>query len=185
MRATQLAHKYLRKAVQAGDICLDATLGNGNDALFLASLVGDDGHVHAFDVQPQALETSEVRLRAAGFSKRVTLHLRGHEEMAEVVGGPLRAVMFNLGYLPGSNQAVITRTETTMRALDLALALLASGGLLSIVCYPGHAGGDEEASAVFSWTHENAGSHFQILESPAKKSEGVGVCPFLILIQKE
>jgi hypothetical protein len=59
--------------------------------------------------------------------------------------------MFNLGYLPGSDKSVITRTGTTLRALDAARDLLAADGLLTIAVYPGHEGGAEEQRAIADW----------------------------------
>lgn len=182
---TQLAQQHLRAAVRAGDLCVDATLGNGHDTLFLAELVGENGHVHAFDIQAQALAVSEEKLRLAGASERVTLHLCGHEKIAETVVEPVRAVMFNLGYLPSGDHAIITRPETTLQALDAALSLLKSGGLLSVVCYPGHSGGDREAEAVLAWARQVEGAEFQLLETPEKNASFHDAKPFLILIQRK
>lgn len=52
-----------------------------------------------------------------------------------------RLVAFNLGYLPGGEKQVITRSETTLLALEAAKRILAPGGLISIVVYLGHPGG--------------------------------------------
>ncbi|CAL5405062.1 unnamed protein product [Camellia sinensis] len=73
-----------------------------------------------------------------------------HSKMEEVVpkGVPVRLVVFNLGYLPGGDKALITRSETTLQALEAAKRMLASGGLISIVVYVGHPGGREEYEAV-------------------------------------
>ena len=38
--ALNIIHKIIRERVQPGDLCIDATAGRGNDALFLAELVG-------------------------------------------------------------------------------------------------------------------------------------------------
>ncbi len=59
--------------------------------------------------------------------------------------------MFNLGYLPGGRPERATRPETTLPAMNAALGLLAPGGLLSVVAYPGHSGGAAEAEAVTRW----------------------------------
>ncbi|MGE9267718.1 MAG: tRNA (mnm(5)s(2)U34)-methyltransferase [Verrucomicrobiales bacterium] len=151
MRATQEAMMRVREVVRAGDWVVDGTLGNGHDALLLAELVGESGKVVAFDVQEAALLASGERLRAAGLVERVEMHLRSHEELGEIVREELGAAMFNLGYLPGSDQLVITQPEKTLRALETAFRLLRPGGLLSVVCYPGHEGGRAEAEAVLAW----------------------------------
>ena len=62
--------------------------------------------------------------------------------------GEVAVVMFNLGYLPGGDKSLVTRPDTTLPALRAALDLLAPGGLVSVVAYPGHFGGAEESEAV-------------------------------------
>ena len=46
-----------------GETVVDATAGNGNDTQFLAELVGENGHVLAFDIQQAALDSTAERLR--------------------------------------------------------------------------------------------------------------------------
>ena len=42
---------FIRNQVQEGDLCIDATMGNGNDTLLLSRLCGSTGKVFAFDIQ--------------------------------------------------------------------------------------------------------------------------------------
>ena len=49
-RSLHYSHELLKEVVQSGDTVIDATMGNGNDTLFLAQLVGEHGHVHAFEI---------------------------------------------------------------------------------------------------------------------------------------
>lgn len=146
-----LSHLLLDSFVRDGHRVVDATCGNGHDTLLLARLVGDGGHVWGFDIQQQALAETGRRLDEAGVSGRVTLLQRGHEELAEHVTGPLQAVLFNLGYLPGGDRSIITRPESTGSALEQALQLLAPGGIILATVYPGHTGGSQEQAAVEAW----------------------------------
>ena len=146
-----LAHDMLRQVLRPGDTAVDATMGNGHDTLFLCETVGPAGRVYAFDVQPQALQATEARLRENGVADRARLLLRGHEHMAEEVEGPVDAVLFNLGWLPGGDHRVTTRWETTRAALETALRLLRAGGLLTVCAYPGHAEGDRERKELVSF----------------------------------
>ncbi len=118
--------------------------------MILCRLVGETGHVYAFDIQAQAIQATRHRLERVGLLERATLLERGHELMLEHIPTDVRpsAVMFNLGYLPGSSKSVITRPITTLAAIDAAASLIAPQGIISIVVYPGHAGGAEEAAAV-------------------------------------
>lgn len=137
--------------VQSGDIAVDATMGNGWDTLFLAERVGPTGRVLAFDVQEVALVSTAKKLAKAGLSSRCQLFQKGHELMAEVVPENVGVFMFNLGYLPYADKSLVTRGETTVEALQCALELLREGGGMTIVCYHGHPGGQEEAELVMGW----------------------------------
>lgn len=151
-RLTELAQRAVSEAVHPGDRAIDATVGNGHDTLFLAGRVAPGGRVVGFDVQPQALDAARARLHAAGLDGLFTPVHAGHEQMIERVPadwrGRVAAVMFNLGYLPGGDKTRVTRAETTLAALEQALALLRVGGLVSLLVYRGHTGGGAEAAAV-------------------------------------
>jgi len=153
LRATEFAHQLVRERVSPGATVMDATLGNGHDTVFLAKLVGASGIVHGFDIQPAAIASTRRTVAAAGLPlANVRLHGAGHECMMEILGpgaaGSISAVMFNLGYLPGGDKSLPTRPATTLKALHQAEVLLARGGILTVVVYPGHPGGEEEAAAV-------------------------------------
>ncbi len=153
------AQRFVSERARAGDAVVDATAGGGVDTLFLARTVGPGGRVFAFDVQEEALMRTKRRLDEAVAAGEplasAELLLTGHERMAERVPaglhGRVAAIMFNLGYLPGAEKAIITQTGTTLSALEASLRLLRSGGVLTVVVYPGHDGGDAEASAVEAW----------------------------------
>lgn len=143
-----LAADYMTRAVREGDVVVDATMGNGKDTLFLCGLVGEEGHVYAFDVQAEAVARTRERVAEAGYASRTTLLLAGHETMAEHVSGPVQAVMFNLGWLPGAEHIVTTRTETTLTAVRAAAELIAPGGIVTVCVYPGHEEGMRELLAL-------------------------------------
>ncbi|MBT9450253.1 methyltransferase domain-containing protein [Akkermansia glycaniphila] len=148
MRPLVCAHDWVERVLVPGDSAVDATAGNGYDTLFLARLVGPSGHVHAFDVQAAALEETRRRLMREGCGERVSLHGCSHSRMREAVPDGVKAVMFNLGYLPGSDHEVKTVKEETVPAVQAASELLLPGGVLTVMCYPGHEGGREECKAV-------------------------------------
>ena len=152
---TALAQQSVGAVLEPGALAIDATVGNGHDTLFLATRVAPSGRVAGFDIQPQALQTTRTRLEQDGLADRVTLYPCGHQFMFDRVPadwrGRVSAVMFNLGYLPGADKRLVTRTVTTLPALRQALAVLRRGGLLSLMVYRGHAGADEEACAIAEW----------------------------------
>ena len=151
-RPTELAWSILREKIREGDVVIDATAGNGHDTVFLAGCVGESGKVLAFDIQEDAIRSARARAAAAGFDARVEFHLKSHGRMAEHAEAEgVAAVMFNLGYLPGHDHETTTGTAETVQALTISGDLLKSGGVLSVICYPGHAAGLDEAAAVESW----------------------------------
>ena len=62
LQITAYTQHFIRQQVMPGDICIDATMGNGNDTALLSRLAGEKGHVIAFDIQKQALEHTAERL---------------------------------------------------------------------------------------------------------------------------
>jgi len=178
------AQQVLKNCIQKGDVVVDATLGNGHDALFLADLVGKSGHVFGFDVQEQAIFSSKERMEQSGVNHITFYHL-GHEKMEEVIPSsyfPITAVMFNLGYLPNADKSVITRVETTLCALDASQSLLKVGGVISLMCYPGHDGGDQEAEAVSEWAAKLSRRDYRVVKYALQNAPNNP--PFLILIEK-
>ena len=145
------AQELLKDAVYSGARVVDATMGNGHDTQWLCERVGEKGRVYAFDVQPEAVARTRERLENAGLADRADLFCTGHEYMAERVREPVDAVVFNLGWLPGAEHGVTTRTETTLLATDAALSLLKEDGLLTLCVYPGHGEGAREREALLEW----------------------------------
>ena len=175
-RLTELAHAVVRKAVCPGDAVIDATAGNGHDTCFLAGLTGANGVVIAFDVQADAVQRTRERLKQNGLHGVTTLQ-QNHAELKSAVPESLHrqvsAVMFNLGYLPGGDKSVVTLPQTTVRGIGAALGVLRPGGVVTIVVYPGHAGGAAETTCVEQLLESLDGNDFstETIESmPATES---------------
>lgn len=166
------AQQIVKDRVQPGDKVIDATMGTGVDTLFLAGLIGKKGEVAAFDIQEAALQMTTLRLHDqldAGQMDRCHLYLHSHADMAsclpETWHGRIAAIMFNLGFLPAAeaDKSIITETSATIQALEQALQLLRLRGVLSIVLYPGHEGGDQEAAAVEAWAQSLPAAKAQVV----------------------
>ena len=180
--AVALSHLFLRERVRSGDTVLDATCGNGNDTLLLAQLVGESGRVWAFDIQREALDNTACLLDSAGCRGRVELLAAGHERIAELVTAPLRAVVFNLGYLPGGDKGCVTRPGTTVAALEQAVELLLPGGYLLVVVYTGHPGAAEEEAAVLSWASGLSPDSFDVWRH--RQLNRTPTAPYLVMVGK-
>lgn len=148
-RPTHLLHRLIQDIIKLGDTVIDATAGNGHDTVFLAKAVGPQGRVLAFDIQEKAITSTTSRLTEENLLERVRLHRESHDKMDDFAEREsVSVIVFNLGYLPGADHEVITTTPSTIKAMSVSAALLKQGGVLAVICYPGHSGGDEEAEAV-------------------------------------
>lgn len=157
------AKEMLADAITEGASVIDATMGNGHDTLWLAQRVGETGRVRAFDIQPRAVENTRNRLSENGVLDRCELYCEGHEHMAERVPECADAILFNLGWLPGGEKDVTTRTETTLLAVNAACSLLAPAGLMTICVYPGHAEGARERDMLLNWAANLNPSLFDVM----------------------
>ncbi len=134
-----LQKHFILNHLREGDVAVDFTMGNGGDTLFLSKTVGESGRVYAFDIQEDALISTRQRLMDGGAPENYTLIHDSHHNVKNYVKEPIKAGMFNLGYLPRSGRKeVTTMRETTMPAVEAALSLLADDGILMVAVYPGH-----------------------------------------------
>jgi len=142
------SHSLLKKIVQAGDIVVDGTIGNGNDTLLLAQLVGKSGLVYGFDIQEKAIENTKKRLEENNALNQVRLFQKGHQYIKECIPnehcGKVKAAIFNLGYLPKGDKSIVTKPETTIEAVKQLLEIITTEGLIILVVYCGHEEGKIE-----------------------------------------
>lgn len=179
-RPTALVQEILRPLIRPGDRVIDATAGNGHDTVFLAECVGPEGRVLAFDVQEAALVSARARVADVAW---VEFFHESHGKMnAHADDGSVAVVMFNLGYLPGEDHELTTETTETLFALEVAARLLKSGGALSVICYPGHPAGAEEAAAVEAWMTALAADGWRVAKYGAVGTRRPA--PFLLVAGK-
>jgi len=155
-RLTEIAHSLVSLWLRPGDLAIDATAGNGHDTALLARLVGPQGGVLALDVEPQGLENTRLKLVEEGsWGSHIQLVLGSHARLGQLTpqawAGQVRVIMFNLGYRPHSETPVPTQLVSTLSALGQSLSILAEDGLLSVVVYRAHAGGEAETEAILEW----------------------------------
>jgi predicted methyltransferase len=155
MQLTDLVHNYLSAQLKPGDHALDATAGNGYDSTVMATLVGPEGRVIAIDIQEAAIAATRTRLEVAGCLAQAELLVANHAQalasLCSKYAQTISAITFNLGYLPGSDRNIQTEPESTLGALRAACELLKSDGLLLVIAYRGHDGGQTEATQVANW----------------------------------
>jgi len=159
-----LAHRYWQEVITFGDTVIDATCGNGYDTLTLSKLAlkNDSGKVYAIDIQSCAIAKSKdllINWLPKELLQKVFFVEGSHETFPNhIQENSVKLIAYNLGYLPGGDKALTTRTASTLNSLAAAQKLLMAGGIISITCYPGHPEGLAEESALLQYT-EQLSSH--------------------------
>lgn len=176
--ALNIIHRIIEEKVQPGDICIDATAGRGNDTLFLAKLVGETGHVTAFDIQQDAVDSTRALLEANGMSDRADVLLKSHSEMDEVCEeGTVSCITFNFGWLPKGDHNIFTNKSTSIPAIEKGMKLLKSGGIMTLIIYYGRETGFEERDALLEYLPTIDSSRYTVIEMPFVNRRTVRLFP--------
>lgn len=128
-------------------IALDATIGNGNDTLFLAT---NTKLVYGLDIQEKAILNTQARLKDCDNYK---LYLKNFQNVDELENN-FDIVMYNLGYLPHSDKVITTNHQDFIISLSKVLNKLNNHGLISIIFYF-HQEGFKEYYAFLNFLKEN------------------------------
>lgn len=155
-----LAHSFWKQIVKPGDILIDATCGNGHDTLALAQmgLTPHSGRLYAIDIQAKAIESCQHHLAnhlIPEVYSRIQFIQGCHSRIpAEIPRQSVALIVYNLGYLPGSDKQVVTTNATTIQSLENSLSLIKHGGAISVTCYPGHTEGKIEKEMVLNFAEK-------------------------------
>jgi len=150
MQGVEFSHWIIDNYLDEYNVLVDATCGNGYDTLFLSSKISKKGKLYAFDIQKSAIESTKSKFK----DKKTNVEFinDGHENLDKYLNEDINCIIYNLGYLPGSNKKVVTKKETTIKSLKIALELLANNGLIVLVIYSEHEGGRTEKNAVLEFS---------------------------------
>ena len=149
---TYWCHEIIRSQAEEGGYYIDATMGKGNDTLFLCELAGEKGKVLAFDIQQEALDVTKELLKTHGKEMQAELILDGHEHMDRYAGKESADVIcFNFGYLPGGDHDLATKADTSVQAVETGLRLLKPGGVMALCIYSGGDTGFEEKNQILDF----------------------------------
>ena len=180
--AVSLSHKLMGKVLQTGHVVVDATCGNGNDTIFLARAVSQNGHVWAFDIQENALFNARKKVDDLGLSNVTFIH-DGHQRIAHYISEELDGLVFNLGYLPSSDKKIITKPTTTKQAIKAAMTRLADNGFICIASYVAHQGGRQEYRSLVRFFKKKIWKNYciEIYDCEHKKNDA----PKVLFVQKQ
>ena len=150
LQPQHITEYYIKNYINTGDVVIDATMGNGNDTLKLCKAVGKTGRVYAFDIQEMAIENTGKLLKENAMDN-AELICSSHSELDKYVPDKVKAVIFNLGYLPGGDHSLQTKADTTICAIEKSLEYLADDGFISVTVYYGKNSGTEEKDALMEY----------------------------------
>lgn len=149
-------HLMMQRYANKAGIAVDMTLGNGHDSLILCDLFKE---VYGFDIQQQALDNSKELLK-----DYLNMHhiLANHADVDQYIKQEVDLIVYNLGYLPGSDQSIVTKDSSTIRSMEKGLALLKKKGLMLITVYVGHESAKNEVKAVDNFIEKLDNSIYHI-----------------------
>jgi len=129
-----------------------------------------------------ALASTKKHLAEVSCPENYTLILDSHHNVKKYVDTKIKAGMFNLGYLPGSDKSVTTMRETTLPAIEAAIDLMDRDAIILVAVYPGHAEGEAEGKMICEYLaslsrYKVCATRINILNSPTS--------PFFIIIENK
>ncbi len=173
----ETAHQLLSNYIKSTDIMIDATMGNGNDTVFLAKHAK---YVYAFDIQQQALIETKKALELSNLHN-VKLILDSHEKINDYISD-FKGIVFNLGYLPKGDKSITTTSDVTIKTIISLLPKLKVEGFIMLVVYTGHQAGMDESIAIDQYLQSLNQSQFKILKINLPYQDNKP--PYILFIQK-
>lgn len=141
-----LIKEYYEKYKHDNMTFIDATCGRGNDTIYMARLLKDNGTVYSYDIQNIAIEYTKQELLNENITN-VILKLESHENINEI---DIDLIIYNLGYLPNGDKTITTKATSTIASLNKVLTLMELNPkmLIILVIYPGHDEGNRESITI-------------------------------------
>ncbi len=178
--ALQIIHQILEQHIQPGDLCIDATAGRGRDTLFLSGLAGISGHVTAFDIQQEALDSTRALLMQ-NQRENFTLILDSHANMRQYFQPEsISCITFNFGWLPGGDHHIFTSPESSIQAIRQGLELLKPDGIMTLILYYGRETGFQERDALLAFLPTLDSSLYTVIEMPFVNRQNCPPIPAVI-----
>ncbi len=180
--ALDIINRVIDEQVQEGDLCIDATAGRGFDTLHLCQLVGDSGHVTAFDIQQEAVDSTKALLEEHGVAHRADVLRMSHSEMDTLFNEEsVSMITFNFGWLPKGDHTINTKKETSIAAIEKGLRLLKNGGIMTLIIYYGRETGFEERDAILEYLPTLDNRKYTVIEMPFVNRTNCPPIPIVII----
>ena len=179
-----MAKRLFDVSIRENGVYADFTMGKGNDTLYIKKAC-PSGKIYAFDIQKEAVEITKKRLEHENcLDENVYLIHDSHANFKKYIpaGLELDGGIFNLGYLPGGDKSVTTKTDSTLSCLKGALEILKVGGVIVVSVYPGHGEGTKEGNEIFEFASNLDKKQFDCLHH---RLINIPEAPFIIAFQKK
>lgn len=174
---SELMRSVVKRVFSLGGNCaIDATLGHGNDALFLSESFKN---VYAFEIQTVAVEAFKNILQEKNINN-IKVFNKSFEKI-DLIKEEVDLVVYNLGYLPGGDKSISTEKNSTINSLKKAISIVKTGYII-IAIYPGHEEGKIEAEAVIEFVSKLNTKQYAVMHH--KYINRLNNPPELIVIEK-
>lgn len=184
--AVEFSHLILQKYIKKGDVVVDATLGNGYDALYIAGLLGEQGMIIGFDIQESSILSSQLLFNKERVQSKYAFICANHASMIEELHAisihRIQCAVFNLGYLPHGDKSIITQPDSTIKALESVLSILEIGGCITVVVYSGHQGAEAEKESVICLANSLDKKKWQTIKYSSLNRETSPACIAIVRI---
>ena len=173
----KLINDYFNQLNNKEIICCDATCGNGNDTLFIANLLQDNGYVDAYDIQEIAINNTKKLLDDNNINN-VNLYRESHENINP---SKYNLILFNLGYLPKGDKNIHTTAFITIPIVTKILKTMETKKdlMLIIAVYPGHEEGKIESDKLLNLVSDLDSSIYYVATYNIINQHN---CPYVISI---
>ena len=125
------------------NIAIDATCGNGHDTIYLSKYFEK---VYSFDIQELAIKRTKQKLY---YINNVELYVDDFNNISSYNIKP-NLIIFNLGFLPGSNRKIKTQDYTPELAIRKCYDMLNDDGIIIVCSYRAHDGGMDEFNKIIN-----------------------------------
>lgn len=119
------------------ELAVDATIGNGHDSHFL---LHHYKKAIGFDIQDIAIKRS---LKLLGNYDTISIIKDSFINLDKYIKEPIDCLLYNLGFLPGSNHSIKTNYQDDIISLSKGLKMLSNDGICIVVFYTQHDNSEE------------------------------------------
>ena len=177
-----VAKRLLDITIKDNGVYADFTMGNGNDTLYIKKSC-PSAKIYAFDIQSEAVEITRNKLEAENcLDDNIHLILDSHANFKNYISENIDGAVFNLGFLPGGDRNITTKTESTLKCLTEVLECLNVRGIVVVVVYPGHQEGANEGEEIFKFAEKLDSKYFDCLHH---RLINIATAPYIIAFQKK